>query len=320
MEEKKLGKLKSFGILALALLIGLVLLVIFPFWFLFTKIVNFVNIKGIRRIGGNLQTPVVFYEHPVTKRVVVFMATIHVADPSYFADLQRLIDTLTGDGYTVLFEGVGKLTPEEEKSLTEKEQTILKQFDYLFCLLRDVASVMSLQHQGKGLAYSPSWVNTDMRYRNLIRLFADRDITFVKKVRETSIFGDDNDKEISQLVTRWVFNKAFLNILPIGAILYIASFFSRNRRLATKVILDARNDIAFQGIVDHTSQGNVVTIWGGAHLRGIEKRLKTAGFRAVRQEWFTAYSARKYSFLDCIKKAKSATKVAADAITAIKKD
>ena len=31
MEEKKLGKLKSFGILALALLIGLVLLAIFPF-------------------------------------------------------------------------------------------------------------------------------------------------------------------------------------------------------------------------------------------------------------------------------------------------
>lgn len=320
MEEKKLGWLKSVGILALALAIGLILLVIFPFWFLFAKMVNFVGVKGIRRVGSNLQTPVVFYEHPITKRVVVFMATIHVADPSYFAKLQSLIDALIGDGYKVLFEGVGKLTPEEEQSLIEKEHSILKQFDYLFTLLRDVANVMSLQHQGKGLAYNSSWVNTDMRYRNLIRLFADRDITFVKRVKETSIFSGDDDNEITQPVTRWVFNIALLNILPIGAVLYVASWFSRNRRLATKVILDVRNDIAFQGIIDHAFQSNVVTIWGGAHLRGVEKRLKGAGFRMVRQEWFTAYSARKYSFLDCIKKAKVATKVAADAVTAIKKD
>ena len=107
MKEKKMGLPKALFVLFVASFILVGILILYPFWRLFVLAVNLIGVKGIRNTNGNIETPVVFYENPETKRKVVFIATIHLAEAEYFAALQRLIESLAG--YEILFEGVGEL-------------------------------------------------------------------------------------------------------------------------------------------------------------------------------------------------------------------
>ncbi len=314
MQEKKTGLLKSMFVLFVAGLILLGLLILYPFWRLFVWAINLIGVKGIRNTGGNLETPVVFYEHPKTMRKIVFIATIHLAESEYFAALQRLIESLSG--YKILFEGVGKLSPQEEQALTKKERDVARHFDYIFGLMSKIGAVMSLQYQKEGLAYDSSWVNTDMCLYDLIQLFAKYDIRLLKKKELNDLFDDES----ARLFTRWSINKLFSRFVSVAVVIDALTFFSKNKRLLKKFILESRNEEAVRGIDMYVAKGNVVTIWGAAHLHGIEKRLKQAGFREVRREWFTAYHIRDYSLLACLKKRIDASKMAASAATALKKD
>jgi hypothetical protein len=89
--EKKTGFLKSLITLFVVGLVLLSLLLLYPLWRLFAWIINIIGAKEIRRTGKNIETPVIFYEHPETKRKIVFIATVHVAEPEYFTALQQLI-------------------------------------------------------------------------------------------------------------------------------------------------------------------------------------------------------------------------------------
>lgn len=310
-----MGLMKCLFVLFVAGVILLFLLVTYPFWLLFVKVVNFIGVKNIRSIDGKLQIPVVFYEHPVTKRVVVFVAAIHIAEPTYYVAIQELIDSLKG--YHVLFEGTGKLSPQEEQSLTPKEKEIASQFDFIFDLTKMFGELMSLQYQKNGLTYPVSWINTDMRLYDLIRAFVQRDLYLVKRGWEVE---DPFTEEFEQNIARWLIDKIFNRLVPVATILAVGTLFSRNMRGEKRLILDARNEIAFQGIDQYLKDGNIVTIWGAAHLPGIEKCLKKSGFREVRREWFTAYTVRNYSLLETFKKGVSASKKVASAATALKKD
>ncbi len=297
MKEKKMGLLRSLFELFVAGLILLGLLLFYPLWRLFAWAINLIGVKGIRNTGGNIETPVVFYEHPETKRQIVFITTIHLAELKYFTELQRLIESLSD--HKILFEGVGKLSPQEEQALTKKERGVARHFDHVSGAVRKIGEIMSLQYQKEGLAYNSSWVNTDMRLYDLIRSFAQHDIRLVKREKDLNeLFGDES----AQLFTRWFINKLFSRFVPVAVIVGALAFFSRDKRLAKKFILEARNEEAVRGINEHLTEGNVATIWGAAHLRGIEKRLKRTGFREVRREWFTAYHIRDYGLLACLRK------------------
>lgn len=310
MGKGKKGVLRILPILFLSGFILLGLLILYPFWRLFVWVVNCIGVNGIRNTGRNLETPVIFYEHPETKKKIVFVATIHFAEPEYFARLQRLIESLSG--YTVLFEGVGRLSSEEEQFLTEKEREVARNFEYLWDGMRKIGDVMSLQSQRDGLAYNANWVNTDMRLCDVIRLFARYDVRIVKKEKN---LDDVLNDESARIFFRYVMNALLSRFASTAVILGILALFSRDKRLAKKFILDARNEVAVRGINEYLTSRDVATIWGAGHLRGIEKQLKQIGFREVRRKWFVAYRVRDYRLLKCLKEMASISKAAGAAIT-----
>ena len=311
MQTKIVGLLKGLRILLTLVLIGLLLLVVSPLWFLFVRLANLIGINGLRRVNGKLQTPVIFYEHPITKRIVVFVATIHLGEPEYFVELQKCIDSLASGGYKVLFERVQKLTPEEEECLTDKERRVSRQLQALFELVQEIGKIMSLQHQKSGLTYDAAWINTDVSQYELIQLLASQNVTLLKKEKGfEELFND----EVGKLAVRWLVNKLFDGFIAVAVISYVASLFSSNKRRIRRIILDNRNEVGLRGINECLSRGNVVTIWGAGHLRGIEKSLKDCGFREVRRAWFTAYNIRSYGLLDLLKKHPN-TKVTKNATT-----
>ncbi len=294
MKKKKIGLFTGLCMLFFVGLFLLLLVILYPFWKLFVWVTNFIGVKGIRNRDGELQTPVVFYEHPETKRLVVFIATIHFAEPEYFASLQQIIESLSG--YKILFEGVGKLSQEEGRHLTEKERDIVMQFDYVFEMTHKIGELMSFQYQKDGLSYDSSWVNTDVRLHDLVQLFAKHDICLTKKTDD--LFRDKSFR----LYGRWVLGKLFSHFVPFTVLVGLLTCFKRNEKFAKKSILDERNIVAVNGINEHLAKNNVVTIWGAAHLRGIEKHLKQSGFREIRREWFTVYHPSDYGLLNFLKK------------------
>jgi len=303
MKEKKMGLLKALFVLFIAGLIILCLVITYPFWWLFAQVVNLVGVKGIRNIDGKLETPVVFYEHPTTKRMVAFIATMHYAEPEYFSALKWRIESLFG--YKILFEGVGELSLEEDQVLAEKEREVAKSFDFVFTGMQKLGEIMSLQYQKEGLGYPPEWVRSDIRRYELIRLFAQQDISLPEKGIN---IGDLPDDEAMQICFKWSINKVFGNFIPVAILASVFTFFSKKKKMVMRLILDKRNEKAVQGINEYLVEGNVATIWGAAHLAGIEKELKRAGFREVSREWFTAYNVRKLSLIECLKKMISAIK------------
>lgn len=307
MEKRKVDPLKAL----LVILFLLCLPILYPLWRLFVLLINLVGVNGIRNTSKQLETPVVFYEHPTTKREVVFIATIHIAEPEYFNALQQLIDSLPN--HKILFERVGKLSSEEQQALTEEEAIVAKDFASFFALSDELTRVISLMHQRDGLAYDVSWVNTDLKLYDLVRSFTRQRVRLTRDEIEPK---DLLDKE--ELI-RWITDKTLNRFAAFAAIMSVATLFSRDKRLGKQLILDQRNTVAIHGIHKYLLEGNIATIWGAAHLAGIEKQLKQLGFREVRRTWFVAYHTRDYKIFDLKKIIKDA-EIAASAATSLKDD
>lgn len=280
---RKRKALKGFFIL----LSGLILL---PIWLVFAKVMKIIPTKVIRHRGDVLQTPVVFYVHPKTKRQVVFVAVIHIGEADYYTALQKTIDAY--GHHAVLYEMVGKLTSTERESLTKSEQVILKQFESGKEFIEMAKELLGVTHQKEGLSYPPEWINTDIGMADLLRLFAERNLRLIRGHIEPTPL--DKDRALFQ----WLLDAMLRNFVPVIWTIRLLTGFSSLKRDVREVILDHRNEVGMKAIFNHLQHRDVVTIWGAEHLYGMDEDLRAAGFREVRREWFDAYRSRDYRFRD----------------------
>ena len=286
MAKRKLSKLRGF---AFVLLFLVVLAITYPIWF-FLKLFKLTP-NHIRNVDGNLETPIVSYIHPETKKIIVFIATIHIGDPEYFSSILKLIEGLSNNGYKILYESIKSLTSEEEEALTEKEIAVKKRLAYLSTLLERVGKIDGYQHQTDGLdldnAQDRGWISNDIKGYEVVRFLAEKNI-FTRS-------SDDDFKSIDRLVDSGLMNIAIGIGLRVFAFLsFIGEFspwFNRERRIFKKFILHERNKIAFAGIEEYPND-NIVNIWGAGHLPGIEKKIKAAGYVECNRKWIVAYRNR----------------------------
>jgi hypothetical protein len=277
-------------------------LVLYPVWRLFAWTANAIGTSWIRRAGDRIETPVVFYVHPETKREVVLITTIHYAEPEYYAGIQKLIDAL--GNHRILFEGVGKITEEETTSLTEDERRVLRKIVSSFRLMDVVAVTLSLQKQRDGLAYPTHWINTDVKLIELVRWFAKNKASLIGNVLEPSNANPTDVEMPEPPIIKWLFDRQLGQIIPIAMVTNVIAFFSKPHRLAVDYILRQRNEIALAGIEERLRTENVATIWGAGHLPGIDAGLKKLGFREVRRAWHVAYHVRNYSLIEAVEESK----------------
>lgn len=298
MSEKKTSNLGNIlVIMAMGLLLP-VFFICYPFWKLFSLVVNFVGFDGIRKRHGKIQTPVVCYENPETRRRIVFISTIHIAEPEYYSELQQLIDSLPD--YKILFEGLQKLTHREKKALTDIERRKVKEAMYTFRAVRISGNTLNLQEQKDGLAYHANkgiWINSDIRFYELVRMFASRDVSLPKE----KFLGSFTNDSAYKLMISWIENKALEQMIPATVLGGLISLFFRKIRLLKSIILDHRNKEAIRCVREHASEHNLAMIWGAGHLTGIGNLLKQDGYFEIDRQWFTAYTIRDYSFLKALK-------------------
>lgn len=247
--------------------------------------------KGIRNRQKNVETSIARYRHCITGREVVLVSTIHIGELEYFATIQNIIDSLPR--HRVLYERVRRITPEENFSLTGGQRRTLRYHKEMFQGIDEIAKVMSLQHQREGLAYDrPGWVNTDISMFELIQLLPTKKTVVLRSLAEFLI-----DEENKQLLV-WSLNKALGHFVLLHSIASLAALFSSEVRREKKAILDTRNDIAVSGIMRYVKYGDVITIWGAGHTKGIDKQLRCHGFKEVERQWLTAYRYRQIALSD----------------------
>lgn len=251
-----------------------------PLWLVFAAIMRRIPTSHLRHRGKLLQTPIVTYEHPTTKRKVVLVGVMHAGDRGYFSHLQKIIDSKKG--YAVLFEGIDSLSSTEERRLTKNEQEVFESIENLGRANTRVLKTLGLEHQADVLKYRRHWKNTDVKMRKLVgSLSRDRKNPF-------SRFGGKKKKTPNAIVMRWFLNFYFKNAVAIEVLLSVV-------QIRDDVILHDRDLVAFKGIKKEVAKKDVVAIWGAAHVPGIAKYLRTIGFLKTTRTWVTAYRVRKYS-------------------------
>ncbi len=125
--------------------------------------------------------------------------------------------------------------------------------------------------------YKDSWVNADFNKGQV--------------ERRLEKFGCKNGSDNFIVRFAWNFPVPASADLLRSTLINGAALFIKPLKVFNKVILDDRNKLAVRGIMyclDTLGMDNVLAIWGAAHLPGIDKILKSKGFKEERKFWHTA--------------------------------
>lgn len=216
----------------------------------------------------------------------------------YFAEKR------TAYGDQILYEYVDKLRDETVSTFGETAQELHKQTCAYSRLQEESAKILGVEYQKNWIRpeiVAPGWINNDISELLLLILFEAQELSFWKNaVRAAENLPKDENEEIR---SRWLLDRLFAEsaaaFLAMKVYCYLLNIFHRRWDML-RIILGYRNKIAMRAIKRYLKDGNVVNIWGSAHLRGIEKMLKKEGFVEMKKEWLTAYHVRNYSFWETL--------------------
>lgn len=235
------------------------------------------------RIRKNaIEMPIIFLEDGC-KREVILVGACHISDQDYFSNVQFFLDSHEKKGYKILFEMVGAVSRKEKKMLVGRARRLFYGFNKLFGYIGQIPVLLGATYQKTGIKYSDSWINTDISIGDLVKRLA------AAGVKPFQVPDVDMTNATVQMVLRLFFNYGMGNIM---AVMTIMPLICKRDNGFQSVILDYRNEVAVQGIVDHIDH-NVISFWGAAHLPGMVKLLQKHGFKEVRKEWIPAYNLQR---------------------------
>lgn len=247
-------------------------------------------ILGKFRIGpvvcfkDKIMTPVIYLENPNTNKKVVLIGMMHIGIKRYYEEIQKIIDSLSG--YKILYESIGKLKPGQRKLFNDSEREAYKNLKKDIKSRTLISAILKLQGQKKGLNYNEeSWIRTDMDIFDFIKKINKEKIKLLHEKLLKLSLKDKLDKDIA----RWLIQAILLKMNAFILIMPIINLFSRQKRIENDIILKERNQIALNGIFENLKDSNVASIWGAMHLIEMTKKLKKAGFKQVKKEWYVAY-------------------------------
>lgn len=252
--------------------------------YLYAKALKKVPLSFVRFRNGGLQTPILRFEHPITKRRITLVGVIHIADAPYFKAIQEAIDESRDD--VVLYESVKPLEEWERSTLTKREQEALAELEQFKRIVNVIADICGLTFQKDAMSYRDSWINADISTKGLVEAFAKYDVRLLPKESSAQKLMEGGD------LTKLIFHTALAHLVPIIVAVAALTPFTKNKKKEKNIVLDKRNKIALHHIASHTER-DITTIWGAAHLPGITRGIKRLGYAQTSKEWLTAYEARK---------------------------
>lgn len=221
---------------------------------------------GTRSRNGNMEVATDIYTNG--NRVIAVVGVCHIAEESYWDNLNKRISGYESMGYSVQYEMVKndlQDQPEKAKLLATGK------------LYQMIAELTGLESQGVGLKYKKHWTNTDITASEMLKYASMETLAeLIKKATE----GLEKVMESEHRETAGEKIRFCIRWMPLFQLL------APNQREHMKVLLDLRNDIAADAMLN--AEGNVVSIWGAKHLKGIGELLRAKGFKRESRVWTPA--------------------------------
>lgn len=242
--------------------------------------------KFIKTENSILYTPIVQYRRG--KFAIKSIGTIHIGPSEYYDRLQEEISR-TPEGF---FEGIKDST--KDYSIPLSKRPFVKRVFGLRETYRNIAKYLGMEYQKDKLDYPTSWENPDMEfgefvqeapYRLLTIIFLlEKDINFIERLRRSGT------EEVERKV-----NEKFRSKLTEYVESGISSLLM-NALVSKRFVVDKRNQKLFNEIkpnIKGKTDGELGTVYGAAHLDGIDEFLITQGFTREGEEWIPAWDLNK---------------------------
>jgi len=251
---------------------------------------RFLRYQETSKDAGQLQTAIVKMQNDagVTVRLV---CAVHVADASYYHDLQKIF----ADSDAVLYEMVkhkdapAPVRGQHSDSGVSKLQNFLK-------------DQLGLSFQLDEIDYTkPNFIHADLDAETFEKLQSERGESFaslilsqlMKALADPQAMQDQEPVDMMDLMTRPDSKSQFKLILAkqMGNIEQGAGELDV---LNGTVILTERNKAVTKKLQQVLKQGkkNIVIFYGAAHMPELSDRLDLMGFKPVETKWETAWNIR----------------------------
>lgn len=232
---------------------------------------------------GALRTAVATYQHPDEDIRVALYGVVHIADMSYYREVQKDLD-----GYdVVLYEGVG--SPEER---AQGEGS-------------DLGEIQGLMGEMLGLSFQKDGI--DYTRKNLVH--ADMTMAELKKAlggASISPLGGAMDEEqagafVPMLKMLGQLGAMFLKSNPemqnrvklmMGQSLANADLTQHMGKQIVQAILLDRNAVVMKVLareVEKMEKGSIAIFYGAAHHPDLAKRLEGLGYTRTDKRWMSAW-------------------------------
>ena len=259
-------------------------------------------IEGENEWQGKLQTAITRYRND-SGQVVELIAAVHVADPSYFDQLNQHFESL----HTVLFELITDVKPMSAD--TKGVETEPGRYGSTLGLVQTLlADFLDLEFQLLGIDYSAeNFRHADLSAAELRVIMDSKDESFFSmfiRLAEAQLEAERNAIQAKMISSSLLSFRSLLEALSADnqaqALKYlIAQELARSGGLALRpeieselTILGDRNRVALD-ILDQSLDAGMESVglfYGAAHMPGLARELtKNMGFRQTSQVWLTAW-------------------------------
>lgn len=259
--------------------------------------------KSSRRKNDVLQTPTVTLYNVKTKKRLVVLGMMHVADKEYFAGRLNQIKDFERQGYVVLYEGVGRADQEQ---IQQEPEEVRRAYEYMLKSLRFrdlVCALLGVVNQSAVLRPQMGWINTDVDLLSLIRRIEDAGGKQLWSAELDDLVAQLDKDEDAQEMTKVILDHMLVRLPYLSSVKLYNWLFGRKAHRQTQITLGAllgwRNQVAVEGILKYLDH-DVVAVWGAGHIPGMLRLLRRHGYRLEGITWQDTYRKRTGPFFAAI--------------------
>lgn len=226
------------------------------------------TVQHIRKSKAGIELATVRMENPNGDRSVTLIGVQHIAtQASWDRDIAEL-RKLEAAGAKIFLEGV---RPAEGK-ISEEEASRVEAVTGLMKMQKILADATGLTHQKAAFTEAETtWTTYDI---SMLELVSELKPSTIRRLQKAAKLDNDDLESFPEMAL------TLLRLLPFIPTM-LSRIFSGD---LSKHIIDRRNEYAVEGVlrsnVDHR-----VLYWGAAHLSGMVKLLREAGYTVTAEQW-----------------------------------